>query len=326
MSQFLSDAQTMRVFLIALIGLIPAATAWSQPTPQVVRGTPVDFDRVEIRATRLDDDLFVLHGQGGTISVLAGPEGILMVDSQFAPLSEKIAAAIRRISDRPIRYLINTHVHGDHTGGNENFAKQGALIFSRDQLRCRLMHPAAGPDGKAPPAAPAKALPNVTYDGPVTIHFNGEQVQLIPIRAAHTDGDTLVRLPRHDVLIVGDYYRSLGYPFVDVFNGGTLDGILAGLGETIGLAGPDTRIIPGHGGIVDRRAVIAQRDLILDLRYRMKPLIAKGMTVEQVLAEKLTAGTDASIPEGPQTSERFVRWLYSELTESGWRRECHENQ
>jgi cyclase len=273
----------------------------------------VDYSKVEIRTTRLSDNFYTLEGQGGTISVLTGPDGVLMVDGQFAPLSEKIAAAIRKIADQPVRFLINTHVHGDHTGGNENFAKMGALLFSRDQLRKRMANPAPGANGQVPPAAPQKALPVVTYDGPVTIHVNGEDVQLIPIRAAHTDGDTLIRFPKQDALAVGDYYRAVGYPRVDVQGGGTLDGLLAGLGETIGLAGPATKIIPGHGAIVDRNAVVAQRDLVLAMRDRMRPLVAQGMSVEQVLAAKLTAETDASVPQGAQTAEQFVRWLYAEI-------------
>lgn len=300
---------------ISLFSLAACAitAAQAQQTPPVVRAPAVDFSKVEIKTTRLSDNFFTLEGQGGTISVLIGPDGVFMVDSQFAPLTDKIVAAIRRISDQPIRFLVNTHVHGDHTGGNENFGRLGALLFSRDQLRQRLVNPSPGPNGQTPPPAPVKALPVVTYDGPVTLHVNGEDVQLIPIRAAHTDGDTLIHFPKQDVLAVGDYYRGVGYPFVDLVNGGTLDGLLAGLGETIGLAGPKTKIIPGHGAIVDRNAVIAQRDLVLAMRDRMRPLVAQGMTVDQVLAANLTADTDTSIPQGAQTAERFVRWLYSEL-------------
>lgn len=299
-----------------------SANAWAQATPPAVRVTPIDFSKVEIRTTRLSDNFYVLEGQGGAISVLTGPDGVLIVDSQFAELTDKIVMAIRRISDQPIRFLINTHVHGDHTGGNENLARLGVLIFSRDQLRCRLLHPSPGPGGRTRPPAPAKALPVVTYDGPVTLHVNGEDVQLIPIRAAHTDGDTLIRFPKQDALAVGDYYRSVGSPFVDIFNGGTLDGLLAGLADTIALAGPDTKIIPGHGPIVDRNAIIAQRDLVVAVRDRMLPLIAKGMTADQVVAAKLTADTDAAIPERAETAEEFVRWLYAELTRSQQRPAC----
>jgi cyclase len=273
---------------------------------------PVDYSQVEIKTTRHSDNFFTLEGQGGTITALTGQDGVLLVDAQYAQLTDKIVAAIRRLSDQPIRYLVNTHLHGDHTGGNENFAKLGALIFSRDQLRLRLANPAPGANGQVTPPA-AKTLPVVTYDGAVTLHINGEGVQLIPIRAAHTDGDTLIRFPKQDALAVGDYYRAIGYPRVDLNSGGTLDGLLAGLGETIGIAGPKTKIIPGHGPIVDRSAVVAQRDLVLAMRDRMRPLVAQGMTVEQVLAAKLTADTDNLVPQGTQTAEQFVRWLYSEL-------------
>jgi len=302
-----------RKMLLFCLAASVVTVAQAQQSPPVVRAPPIDFSKVEIKTTRHSDDFFTLEGQGGTISVLTGPDGVLMVDGQFAPLTDKIVMAIRKISDQPIRFLVNTHVHGDHTGGNENFAKLGALIFGRDQLRLRLLHPSPGPNGHAPPPAPAKALPIVTYDGPVTLHINGEDVQLIPIRAAHTDGDTLIRFTKHDVLAVGDYYRGVGYPFVDIFNGGTLDGLLAGLGETIGLAGPKTKIIPGHGAIVDRNAVIAQRDFVLAMRERMRPLVDQGMTVEQVLAANLVADTDASVPPRAQTAEEFVRWMYAEL-------------
>ena len=291
-----------------------AAAAEAPPNPPPTRMSPVDFDKVEIRTTRVADNFYVLEGQGGKISVLTGPEGVLLVDSQFAPLTDKIMAAIRRFSDQPIRFLVDTHVHADHTGGNEHFARAGALIFSRDQLRARLAQPSPGAFGRVPPPAPARALPVVTYDGPVTLHINGEDVQLIPIRAAHTDGDTLVRFPTEDVLAVGDYYRSVGYPFVDTFNGGTLQGLLAGLAVTIDLAGPKTKIIPGHGPIVDRNAVIAQRDFILATRDRMLPLIAQGMTFEQVLAANLTAGSAIAVPDGAMPADQFIWWMYVEIT------------
>ena len=301
------DKFMIRTLVLVGLATLPLGLAQAQQAPAV------DYSKVEIKATRHADNFYTLEGQGGTISVLTGPDGVLLVDSQFAPLTDKIVAAVRRLSDQPIRYLVNTHVHGDHTGGNENFAKLGAMIFSRDQLRQRLANPAAGANGQVPPPAPAKALPVVTYDGPVTLHVDGEDVQLLPIRAAHTDGDTLVRFPKLDVLAVGDYYRAIGYPRVDLANGGSLDGLLAGLGETIGLAGPRTKIVPGHGAIVDRNAVIAQRDLVLGMRDRMRPLVAQGQTVEQVLAAHLTADTEAVVPQGPQTAEQFIRWLYAEL-------------
>ena len=272
-----------------------------------------DYSKVEIKTIKLSDNLYELEGAGGNISVLTGPEGVLVVDSQFAPLSDKLFAAIKTISDKPIRFLVNTHVHGDHTGGNENFAKQGALIFSRDQLRTRLQHPSPALDGTPGKPAPALALPVVTYDGPVTIHLNGANVRLIPIRNAHTDGDTLVSFPEQDVLAVGDYFRSVGYPIADLVNGGSLKGLLDGLGSTIGRAGPATKIIPGHGPSTDRAAVIAQRDLILAVRDKVAVLVEQNKTLEEVIAAKPTADFDAQVPQGAQNVERFVKWLYTEV-------------
>ncbi len=292
--------------------LLVASAAVASAAPAQQR-TP-DFSTVEVKTTRLADDFYTLEGQGGTISVLTGPDGVLLVDSQFAPLTDKLVAAIRKISDKPIRFLIDTHVHGDHTGGNENFARLGALLFSRDQLRARLEHPGPAPDGTPGIPAPPLALPVVTYDGPVSIHLNGEDVRLIPIRNAHTDGDTLVSFPHHDILAVGDYYRSVGYPFVDLKNGGSLNGILDGLGATIGRAGPHTRIIPGHGPITDRNGLIATRDLILAVRDKVAALAAQGKTVEEVIAARPTADFDGQVPQAAQSSERFIKWLYAEVT------------
>jgi len=245
--------------------------------------------------------------------VLTGSDGVLLVDSQFAPLTDKLVAAIKNISDKPIRFLIDTHVHGDHTGGNENFAKLGVTIFARDQLRTRLAHPNPAADGTPGKPAPALALPVVTYDGPVSIHLDGEDVHLWPIRNAHTDGDTLVSFPNHDILAVGDYFRSVGYPVVDIKNGGSLTGILDGLGATIDRAGPNTKIIPGHGPISDRNGLIAQRDLIVAVRDKVAALVAQNKTIEEVIATKPTADFDARIPQSAQTSDRFVKWLYAEI-------------
>jgi cyclase len=295
----------MKTTLFAFSFAVLAATVYAQaPQP--------DFSKVEIKTTKISNTFYTLEGQGGTIGVLVGPDGIFMVDSQFAPLSQKIATAIHQIADKPIRFMVNTHVHGDHTGGNENFAKMGVTIFSRDELRWRLAHPAPGANGAPSAPAPDAALPVVTYDGPVTIHMDGEDVHLIPIHRAHTDGDTLVYFPTNDVLMTGDYYRSIQFPNIDRTNGGSLNGMIEGLGVTIGMAGPKTKIIPGHGPMVDRAALIAHRDMILVVRDKVAALVQQGKSVDEVLAAKPTSDFD-SIPNASTTSERFVRQLYAEL-------------
>ncbi len=269
--------------------------------------TPTDYSKVEIKTTKIGGNFYTLEGSGGTIGVLAGPDGVLMVDSQFAPLTDKIVAAIKQLSDRPIRFMINTHVHPDHTGGNENLGKMGVTIVSRDELRARL---ATGTNGRG---APPAALPLLTYRGVVTFHMDGEDVQAIPIPAAHTDGDTMVRFPGVDVLMTGDFYRSVGYPNIDRANGGTLRGMLAGLNAVVDLAGPATKIIPGHGATVDKTAVAAHRDMIIVIRDRVAALIKQGKTVEEVIAAKPAADYDAKVPQVGTTGDRFIGQLYAEL-------------
>jgi len=269
---------------------------------------------VQIKTTKISNNFYTLEGQGGMIGVLAGPDGVLMVDTQFAPLTDKIVAAVKQISNQPIRFVINTHVHGDHTGGNENLAKLGAIILSRDELRRRLAHPNPGANGAPGTPAPAMALPKITYDGPVTFHMNGEEVKAIPIRRAHTDGDTLVQLVNNDVLMTGDYYRSTGFPNIDRGNGGSLDGMLEGLAEVIGMVGPNTRIIPGHGPTVDRTAVVAHRDMILTVRDRVAQLVQQGKTEQEAVAARPAAEFDAKV-QAPNaaTGDRFVQQVYAEL-------------
>ncbi len=272
-----------------------------------------DFSKVEIKTTNLADNFYTLEGQGGTIGVLTGSDGVFMVDAQFAPLSQKIAAAIKQISNGPIRFLVNTHVHPDHTGGNENFAKMGAVIVARDELRYRLAHPVPAANGTPGVPAPPAALPAITYEGRMTFHMNGQEIRLVAIPRAHTDGDTLVYFPDSDVIMSGDFYRSIQYPNIDRVNGGSLDGMLDGLGLLIGLAGPNTKIVPGHGPVVGRAEVMAHRDMLLAIRDRVSQLVSQGKTQEEVLAAHPTSEYDARVPNSKETTDRFVTQLYAEL-------------
>jgi len=295
-----------RAALVVVAVLAMASYSRSQGQP--------DFSKVEIKTTKLADNFYTLEGQGGTIGILTGPDGIFMVDTQFAPLSQKIAAAIKQVSNQPIRFIVNTHVHGDHTGGNENFAKMGAVIISRNELRDRLAHPAPGANGAPVAPAPAAALPLITYEGQMTFHMNGEDIRLIPIPRAHTDGDTMVYFPGPDVIMTGDFYRSVQYPNIDRANGGSLNGMLDGLGRIIGLAGPNTKIVPGHGPMVGRAEVIAHRDMILAIRDKVSQLISQGKSQDDVMAARPTSDFDAKVPNSKETTQRFVTQVYAELT------------
>jgi glyoxylase-like metal-dependent hydrolase (beta-lactamase superfamily II) len=288
----------------AALALSTTASAQAPAAPQAP--APPDFSKVQIKTTKVAGNFYTLEGQGGMIGVLAGPDGVFMVDSQFAPLTEKIVAAIKQISDGRIRFMVNTHVHPDHTGGNENLGKMGVTILSRDQLRARLA-------GAAKPAPPA-ALPTITYNAPVTIHMNGEDVQLIPVPTAHTDGDTMVYFPNADVIMTGDFYRAVGYPFPDRNNGGSLKGLIDGLNQIIALAKPTTKIIPGHGPTVDKTAVMAHRDMAIAVRDKVAALVKQGRSADEVVAAKLTADTDAKVDPNGTSNERFVRAVYAELS------------
>jgi cyclase len=272
-----------------------------------------DYSKVEIKTTKLAANFYTLEGSGGTIGALVGPEGALLVDGEFAPLTDKIMAAVRKISVTPVRFMINTHVHGDHTGGNENFAKQGVTIFARPELRDRLAHPAPGANGAPGTPAPASALPVITYDGPITFYLDGEEIDAIPVPRAHTDGDTMVHFVNSDVIMTGDFYRSIQYPNIDRANGGSLKGMLDGLAEVVAMAGPKTKIVPGHGAVVDRNAVATHRDMILVLRDRVAEMIKQGKSQQEVTAAKLTADYDSKVPEVGTTADRFIGQLYAEI-------------
>jgi glyoxylase-like metal-dependent hydrolase (beta-lactamase superfamily II) len=260
---------------------------------------------------------------GGRIGVLAGPDGVFMVDSQYAQITDKVVAAIRKISAEPIRFLVNTHVHPDHTAGNANFVKMGALLFAREELREELMRPPAGRGaGKNPaPAGDPARLPVVTYGmgDPVKLRLNGEIVDLIPVRAAHTGGDTMIRFENADVIMIGDFYRNYGYPFIDTNNGGTLKGALEALDVTMKLAGPNTRLVPGHGTNINRADIIPYRDMILGVQAKVQQMINEGKSEQEVLAAKVTAPYDAKVPGGllpagaGTSADRFVSMVYSQL-------------
>ena len=307
--------------LIVLLAALPA--------PAIAQGG-ILYDKIEIKTDKLAPNLYMLSGSegvdpghpdgaGGRIGVLAGPDGIFMVDSQYQQIGDRVLAAVRRIDRGPIRFLVNTHIHGDHTAGNATFAKEGAVLLAREELRegmVRQPAPAAG----APPRDPAR-LPVVTYGmgEPVRLRMNGETVELIPVRAAHTGGDTIVRFVNADVIMIGDFHRNFGYPFIDTANGGSLKGALEGLEFTMKLAGPATRLVPGHGTYITRNDIVPYRDMILGVQTKVQQLIAQGKTLPEVLAAKVTSPYDAKVPGGllpvgnTTSADRFVTMVYSQL-------------
>jgi len=257
-----------------------------------------DFSNVEIIPHHVAGSVYYLEGRGGNIGLSIGEDGIIMIDDQFAPLTDKIVAAIRSLSDGEIRFLINTHVHGDHTGGNENLGNMGVLILARDEIRVRLAQ-----------QSPAAALPVLTYSDAITIHLNGEEVYAFSVPPAHTDGDTFIHFKDSDVVHTGDVFRTTAFPVIDTNNGGTLKGTLEALGRLIGVAGPNTKILPGHGVVSSREDVMGFRDMLLDVSGQVEELLARNMSYEQVAAADPTTAYNAQYGD----PDRFLRALYTEL-------------
>lgn len=277
------------------------------------QGTP-DYSKVQIKTNKLSDNFYTLDGAGGTIGVLTGPDGVLMVDAQFAPLSDKIAAAIKQLSGgQAIKYLINTHVHGDHTGGNENFAKMGATIIARPELRNRLAHPNPGANGQPGMPAPAAALPIINYNGNLNIQMDGEEVRVFAIPRAHTDGDTMVQFVNNNAIMTGDWYRSVQFPNIDRANGGSLRGLEDAMARVIAMCDANTKVIPGHGATVDRAALMEHRDVIMGVHRKVAALIKQGKSQDEVIAAKPAAEYDSKIKEVGMTEDRFVGQVYAEL-------------
>jgi cyclase len=275
-------------------------------------GQSPSVDARALKATQLAANFYTLQGGGCAIGALIGPDGVLLVDSGSAGHEDNIIAAIREISNAPIRFVINTNARMDYTGGNETFAKLGATILGRPQLRERLAHPIFSANGmrvSTPPPAPEIALPVVTYDAPTTLYMNGEQIELIPIPRSYSDGDSVVRFVRANVIMTGELYHSVSYPNIDRANGGTLQGLLDGLSAVVAMAGPRTRIVPGHDESADRNAVAAQRDMILVLRDRVLAMIRQGKSEKEVIAAEL----NADYPSKRLGPNRFMRSVYEEL-------------
>lgn len=292
--------------------LLHAAIVVAIVTPAVRAQNP---DSVTIRPEKLTDRLYVLRGQGGNIGLAVGPDAVFVVDDQFAPLTPKILAAIRTITDKPVRFVLNTHWHGDHTGGNEHMGQAGALIFAHDNVRRRMSSNQFIEFLKREePAAPPGALPVVTFSNTLSFHINGDEVSAIHLPTAHTDGDAAVYFRRANVVHMGDVYITSGFPFVDRSSGGSFMGIIAGVERVLSLINDSTRVIPGHGVTGDRAALVAYRDMLATIRDRVRERIAAGATLEQILASKPAAEFDERLGRGMVKSDDIVRFAYADLS------------
>jgi cyclase len=297
-------------------------------------GYQTPWDKIQIMVTeKMSPNLFVLHGSegldpahpdasGGRAMALFGPDGVLMVDTENKQVAEKTLKAIRSFTNAPIKVLVNTHIHSDHTGANAFFATQGALIFSQDNLRNEMVRPPLRANGQPAPAPEAAGVPVTTYSynpatpgqPAVTFNMNGETVDFIPMMPSHTAGDTIVRFRKANVIYIEDFYRNFGYPFADQANGGSIRGMLDATDLIEKIAGPDTTLIPGHGTLVKKNDLLAYRTMLVDILAKVKGLRDQGKSLKEVLAANLTAPYDKTTQgDTQQSKDRFITEVYDEV-------------
>lgn len=284
--------------------------------PSALAQQPVDYSKLEIRTTSLRNDLYLLNWRGGDSLFLVGSDGVLLVDTAVAPLGEKIRSAIARVTPKPVRLVINTHAHADHFGANELFAKGGALIVGHDKLRERMekgQYLAAF--NQTVPPSPAVALPTITFDDTMTIHFGGETVELFHVPNAHTDNDALVRFKRANVIHASGTIGDAGYPFFDMSSGGSLAGTIAAEARMLALADDRTRILPDEGAPADKAFLETSHDALARILSRVQTLVAEGKSEEQVIAAKPTKDLDAPFvkPGAFLTGDAITRMAYQSL-------------
>jgi cyclase len=279
----------------------------------------VDFSRVEIKTTDLGNKTYMLQGQGGNITVAVRTDGIIMVDSEFAPLHDKIRAAIEKLSPLPIKYLIDTHYHGDHTGGNAAFHKDGAIVVAQDNIRTRLAAGTTnGLTGNKTAPAVGDALPTETYfGGSKTMEVGGRKAMLNHVYNAHTDGDTWVYFPDANVLDTGDTFTNTGrYNTIDFANGGDIRGLIRAVDAYLKVSNDNTKIVPGHGSLAKKADLVAWHEMLVTSRDRVQKLVDEGQSEQQVLAEKPLADLDKKWAANDQQAQNWLRMVYNSFKRS----------
>jgi glyoxylase-like metal-dependent hydrolase (beta-lactamase superfamily II) len=296
------NSKKLRYFFLALILVTISTFSIAQ-----------DFEKVQIETIKVADGIYMLLGAGGNIGVSAGEDGILMIDTQFSELMEKIKSAIAEISKGPIRIVLNTNWHYDHAYGNEPLGKSGALITAHENSRMRMTSEQHYPDFDMHyPAVPKTALPVVTFKDSLTLHFNGDEIQVIHIENAHSDADIVIYFRKANVIHTGDLYFTILYPYIDASHGGSIDGMIAAAERIMGMTDENTKIIPGHGPLSNLEELTKYRDMLVTVRDRIKSQIKEGKTLEEILASKPTSDFD-KVKAQAVPPEMFVKIIYNDL-------------
>ena len=290
---------------LTLVSTLPIALpVWAQQ----------DYSKVEIKAEKLNDTTYMLVGAGGNIGLCVGDDAVFIIDDQFAPLAPKIKAAIAAITKKPVQFLLNTHFHFDHTGGNEAFGRDGALIVAHDNVRRRMTADQLITFiGAKQNASPKAALPVITVAAEISFHINGDAVHAFHVPRAHTDGDLVVHFRKGDVVHMGDTFFNGMYPFIDTSSGGTADGVVAAADRVLALATDKTKIIPGHGPLANKAALQAYRNMLATVAQRIKALRAAGKSDDEIVAAKPAADQDAAFGGGFIKPEQFVRMMLNAI-------------
>ncbi len=305
----------------ALAGVLAGVLTISlAAAPGRARAQGADYSKVEIQTRKLNDSTYMLVGAGGNIGLSVGEDAVFLIDDQFAPLAPKLKAAVARITNKPVQFLLNTHFHFDHTGGNEAFGKDGALIVAHDNVRRRMssnqLIAMVGSSAKQD-ASPKVALPVVTVSNDIGFNINGEELRAFHVPRAHTDGDLIVHFRKGDIVHMGDTFFNGMYPFIDSSSGGTADGVVAAADRVLALAGEQTRIIPGHGPLAGKADLQAYRDMLATVTQRLKDLRRSGQTDAQIRAAKPSADFDAKFGNGFIKPEGFVQMMLDAIPRPG---------
>ena len=299
-----------------LLGL--AALALAGAWPALAQQEP-DWSKVQIKVTKVSGNIYMLEGQGGNIAASVGEDGIVIVDDEFAPLADKIQAALKelKITDKPVRFVINTHYHGDHAGGNEPFANSGSTVIAQDNVRKRLASGGVAGNGASVKMevkpAPKAQLPIITFDHDVTVHLNGEDIRALHFPSGHTDGDSIIFFPKNNVVHMGDDFVRYGFPFIDVAGGGSVQGMIDAMEKATAQLPADVKVIPGHGALSNLDDVRAYTKMLKETSAVVQKALDQHKTLEQMKAEKILAPWDKFSGEFINT-DAFIETLYNSLT------------